>query len=197
MASDPFIGEISIVAFPFAPAGWALCDGSLLQRLDKRYAPLFSLIGTTYGQGDGLTTFALPDLRGRLPLGVGQGPGLSPVVLGNERGVERCPLLLDNLPAHTHEARFESAGVRPSAYSGGGSLNNPADAVLANPVGEGGVALPAFAPASRSNAALAALAVDGQVTVFPSGSGLPLDVRNPALGLNFVIAYDGIYPTRN
>lgn len=197
MAIDPYIGEISVIAFSYPPAGWAFCDGSLLPHNHPDYVALFSLLGVTYGEGDGRTTFALPDLRGRLPLGVGQAPGLSAVVLGGVRGVERSPMQLDNLPSHTHEARFESDGVRPTAYSGGGSLNNPADAVLANPVGEGGVTLPAFAPAARANAGLAPLPVDGLVTVFPSGAGLPLNVCNPSLGLNFVIAYKGVYPSRS
>lgn len=197
MASDPYIGEIGIVAFAFAPAGWALCDGSLRLRDDKDYSSLFSLIGVTYGEGDGRTTFALPDLRGRLPLGVGQGPGLSAIVAGQQRGAEHRALQAQNLPSHTHEARFDSDGVVPSAYSGGGTLTEPAGAVLANPVGEGGVTLPAFAPAARANAGLAALPVAGQVTVFPSGTGMPLDLCNPALGLTFIIAYAGIYPTRS
>jgi microcystin-dependent protein len=197
LAIDPYIGEISIIAFPFAPVGWAICDGRLLLREDKAYIALYSLIGDTYGMGDGRTTFALPDLRGRLPLGAGQGPGLSPIVPGQQRGVEHRALQAQNLPSHTHEARFESDGVVPTAYSGGGTLTAPAGAVLANPVGEGGVTLPAFAPAVRANAGLAVLPVDGQVTIFPSGTSMPLDLCNPALGLNFIIAYAGIYPTRS
>lgn len=198
MSSDPYIGEIGIVAFAYAPAGWALCDGSLRLRQDKDFEALFSLIGTTYGVGDGRTTFALPDLRGRLPLGVGQGPGLSPVGLGGGRGAEQISLSTENMPSHTHEARFQGAVNRPPVYSGGGSLSSPnGQAVLANPMGESGVLLPAFAPAARANDALAPLPVDGVVTVFPSGAGLPVDVCNPALGLNFIIAYLGIYPPRS
>lgn len=196
MASDPFIGEISIVAFSFPPAGWAFCDGSLLLRNSPDYAPLFSLIGTSYGAGDGQATFALPDLRGRLPLGTGQGPGLSAIAAGEQRGFERSPLTADNLPSHTHQASFQSAGVRPTAYSGGASLTNPTGAVPANPVGEGGVTLPAFSPAAQANAGLAPLPVEGLVTVLPTGSGQPLNVCNPALGLNFIIAFKGIYPSR-
>lgn len=195
MASDPFVGEISFVGFSFPPMGWLVCDGSLLPKDQTEYQALFSLIGTTFG-GDGVSTFGLPDLRGRLPLGTGQGPGLSPVKAGDLRGAEKTPLTVDHLPAHTHEARFAGDGVRPSAYNGGSSTTNPVDAVLANPMGEGGVMLPGFAPASWANAGLAALPVTGQVTVFPSGSGLPLNVCNPALGLNFIIAYLGVYPTR-
>lgn len=196
MSSDPYIGEISIVAFPFAPVGWALCDGRLVPRTDPNFAALFSLIGITYGEGDGRTTFALPDLRGRLPLGAGQGPGLSAVVPGFQRGVENSPMQLENLPPHEHEARFASDGVLPLAHAGAGTLSNPSGAVLANPVSDGGVLLPSFAPATSAKVALAPLPVDGAVTVFPSGAGLPLNVCNPALGLTFIIAYAGIYPSR-
>lgn len=195
MSINPYIGEISVVAFSYAPEGWALCDGSLLSR--TTYAALFSLIGITYGMGDGRTTFALPDLRGRFPVGVGQGANLGPVALGENRGAEQLPLKPANLPAHTHDASFTSAGVRPTGYSGGGSLTNPTGAVLANPVGEGGVTLAAFAPAAQANAGLAPLPVDGQVAVQPTGSGLPLDLRNPALGLNYIIAIEGLYPSRS
>lgn len=195
MAVDPFVGEISIVAFSFPPVGWAFCDGSLLPCNNPDYAPLFALLGTTYG-GDGRTTFGLPDLRGRLPLGAGQGPGLSAIVAGQKRGLELSPLTPDNLPAHTHQASFESAGVRPTAYSGGASLTNPTGAVLANPVGEGGVTLPAFSPAAQANAGLAPLPVNGLVTVSPTGAGQPLNVCNPALGLNFIIAFKGSFPQR-
>lgn len=194
MALDPYIGEIGVVSFAFAPRGWALCDGSLLSR--TTYAALYSLIGVTYGMGDGTTTFALPDLRGRFPVGAGQGPNLGPVVQGEYRGLEKLPLGIANLPTHTHQASFDSASVRPKAYSGGATLTNPTGAVLANPVATGGVALPAFAPEVQANAGLAPLSVDGQVNVSPAGEGQAVDLRNPGLGMFYIIALEGLYPSR-
>ena len=192
-AIDPFIGEISLVAFSYAPAGWALCDGRLLP-ISQNEA-LFALLGTQDG-GDGVSTFALPDLRGRSAIGVGQGPDLREVALGEYLGTEQVYLLQSQLPAHTHAASFTSPGARPVAYGGGGSITDPTGAIPANPVGEGGAALPAFAPASEASAGLAPLPVQGQVSVLPTGSGLPLDIRNPALGLNYIIALEGVFPPR-
>lgn len=192
-ASDPFIGEISLVAFSYAPDGWALCDGRLLSV--SQYGALYSLIGATYG-GDGVSTFALPDLRGRAAVGAGAGQGLSPISLGSYLGQESVQLLQSQLPAHTHAASFNSGGVRPVGYSGSASLTDPTGAVPANPVGEGGVPLPAFASAAEANAGLAPLPVQGQVTVSPTGAGQPLNLRNPALGLNYIIALAGVFPPR-
>ena len=192
-ASDPFVGEISLVAFSYAPDGWALCDGRLLPT--SQYDALYSLIGTTYG-GDGVSTFALPDLRGRAAIGAGTGQGLSPVERGQYLGQEQASVQQSHLPAHTHGASFSSGGVRPVAYSGGASLTDPTRAVPANPVGDGGVTLPAFAPAAEANAGQAPLPVQGQVTVLPTGGGQPLNIRNPALGLNYIIALVGVYPSR-
>lgn len=193
MSADPFLGEISLVPFNFAPRGWAFCDGRLLAV--SQYTALYSLIGAVYG-GDGHNTFALPDLRGRAAVSAGQGPGLSNIALGENFGTEKAALLPSNLPAHTHDATFASAGARPVAYGGGGSLTDPTGAVPANPVGEGGAPLPAFAPASEASAGLAPLPVAGQVTVSPTGSGLPLEIRNPILGLNYIIALEGVFPSR-
>lgn len=193
-ATDPFIGEIRLVAFPFAPEGWALCDGRLLPL--QQHTALYALLGTVFG-GDGLNTFGLPDLRGRSPIGSGQGANLGNIAFGEYLGAEDLTLLQRHLPAHTHDATFASAGVRPVAYRGGGSLTDPTGAVPANPVGEGGIALPAFAPAAQASAGMSPLPVDGQVVVQATGGGEPVDVRNPGLGLNFIIALEGVYPQRS
>src|SRR6476620_7519707 len=97
--SEPFIGEIRIFGFNFAPRGWAFCNGQILSIAQN--TALFSLLGTTFG-GNGQTTFALPDLRGRVPIHTGQGPGLSPVTLGMVPGTEMVTLLQSNMPAHRH-----------------------------------------------------------------------------------------------
>src|SRR6478672_6336150 len=99
MPDQPFIGDIYIFAGDFAPRGWAFCDGQLLAIAQNQ--ALFSILGTTYG-GNGQTTFALPDLRGRAPIGQGQGPGLTPITLGEQAGTESVTVLSSQMPAHNH-----------------------------------------------------------------------------------------------
>ena len=108
---EPFIGYITHVGFNFAPVGWAFCDGQLLSIADNK--ALFSLIGTTYG-GDGVSTFALPDLRSRVPVHIGQGPGLSSYVLGQRAGTESTGLTVNQIPAHTHSPLAAVAGTSAS-----------------------------------------------------------------------------------
>lgn len=115
---DPFIGEIRCFSFGWAPTGWMLCNGQLLPI--SQYTALFSLVGTTYG-GDGRQTFALPDLRGRVPLTFGQGPGPSPYELGQAGGAEQVTLTPDQLPAHNHTV----------AASATATSKSPADAMAA------------------------------------------------------------------
>lgn len=103
--TNPFLGEIRLFAGNFAPVGWALCDGSLLPI--SQNAALFSLLGTTYG-GDGKTTFALPDLRGRAPIGMGNGIGLTPRLEGSTGGLEQATLSITQLPSHTHTISIDS-----------------------------------------------------------------------------------------
>ena len=97
--SEPFLGEIRMVGFNFAPQGWAFCQGQIMSIAQN--TALFSLLGTMYG-GNGQTTFGLPDLQGRSPVGIGQGPGLSPIVQGEMAGTENVTLLASNMPMHTH-----------------------------------------------------------------------------------------------
>jgi len=192
-ATDPYVGEICAVAFGFAPPGWAVCDGS--QLLIAQHQALYALLGTTYG-GDGVTTFALPDLRGRSPVGSGQGGGLSPVGPGQAVGAERVSVLIDHLPPHSHPASLANASAKPAAHSGGGSLTNATGAVVANAITATGGVLPSFAPLSVANAAMADMAVRGEVSVGATGSGLPLPVRGPGLGITFLIALQGVFPSR-
>ena len=103
---EPFLGQLMLVPYNFAPRGWAFCEGQLLPI--SQYSALFSLLGTTYG-GDGRTTFGLPDLRGRVPIGAGQGPGLSNYVLGAKSGVEQVTLTGSQIPSHSHAASTQSA----------------------------------------------------------------------------------------
>ncbi|MCV0437280.1 MAG: tail fiber protein [Hydrogenophaga sp.] len=195
MSSEPFVGEIQMVAFPFAPKGFALCDGSLLPR--EQYPALYSLIGVTYG-GDGVTTFALPDLRGRSPVSAGAGPGLQPVQLGQRGGAEAVTLNTNQLPSHTHTATVQpGAHAQQNCYAGIGSLSSPAGAIpseVLEPLNGG--ALQAFATPGAANQTMAPLPLSLQVGVAATGGGAPVGIRNPYVGVHYVIALEGLYPTR-
>jgi microcystin-dependent protein len=171
--SQPFYGEIRIFAGNFAPVGWALCNGQLMAIAEN--PTLFNLIGTTFG-GDGQQTFALPDLRGRLPLHQGQGPGLSNKVLGQLEGVETVTLTQSQLPAHQHPV-FASAGLASEA--------NPASSnVLAE-----ARSLDAYLQDVPSTS-LAPTAVTS------AGGSQPHDNTMPYLCINFIISLFGIYPSQ-
>jgi microcystin-dependent protein len=171
-ASDPFVGELMLFAGNFAPSGWFLCDGSILPIAS--YDVLFALIGTTYG-GDGATTFALPDLRGRVPIHQGAGPGLSNYYIGQLGGAERVTLLQANLPAHTHAA---------SCMATAGSSDTPTGLL---PARDGAGTLAWGATAAVAMAA-------GHIG--STGSSLSHENRMPVLALNWCIAWTGIFPSR-
>ena len=168
--SEPFLAEIRIVSFSFAPRGWALCNGQLLP-INQNQA-LFSLLGTTYG-GNGQTTFALPDLRGRTPLHFGP-----EIVLGQSAGAEMVALIASELPAHSHGV-LADAGVATSSL--------PASALLAKKprFGASVYATPQSLVELRSDAIAAV------------GGGQPHENMQPFLTLHFVIALQGIFPSRN
>ena len=170
---EPFIGQIILFAGNFAPRGWALCEGQLLSINDNQ--ALFSILGTTYG-GDGRTTFALPDLRGRAPIQPGSGPGLSTRTLGQKGGVESVTLTDAQIPAHTHAINVDTnAGTSPNP--GGHYLAHHSDDVSAY--------------STTHNTTMAA---DAASSV---GSGQSHDNMSPFLGVNFIIALEGTYPSRN
>lgn len=170
MADDAFIGEIRIFGCNFAPADWALCNGQLLP-LSQNTA-LFSLLGTTYG-GDGKSTFALPDLRGRMPMHPGQGPGLSLHDLGETSGVEAVTLDSSQVPAHNHTL---SGGNGPAQQSPGAGAPGQSDARSYHP-----------GPSTAT--------FDGMLQ--PSGGGQPHDNMSPYLVLNFCICMNGVFPSRS
>lgn len=172
-AQQPFIGEVDLVAFNFPPAGWAFCDGSLVPIAENQ--ALFSLIGTTFG-GDGQSTFALPDLRGRRALGMGQGPGLSPYVLGQSGGEEQVSLTVGQIPAHSHTF-FASAAHGNSLQPGG---NYWASASQVN-----------LYSTNSSHVAMAPPAIG------MTGGGQPHDNRSPYLVMNYIISLFGIFPSQN
>lgn len=178
---EAYIGEIRMVAFGFAPVGWALCDGSLLSIAGN--SPLFSLIGTTYG-GNGTTTFALPDLRGRSAVGVGPGSGLSPISAGQAGGVENVSLTTANLPQHTHAVAVPAAAAQANVAAPGSTT------VLAQGYEPNGLADVNLYTSANAAATLKPF------DTAPAGSGTPVPVRNPYLGVNFIICTQGIYPSR-
>ena len=181
--SDPFVAEIRIVGFNFAPLGWALCNGQILPI--SQNTALFSLLGTNYG-GDGKSTFGLPNLQGSVPIhaGGGQGPGLSPYVVGQTGGKQTVTLLSSQLPAHTHGAQFSTTA---------GSLPSPTNNAWAKPPG-GGHGQPAAEQAYSTNAPNAAMSGAALSSV---GGGLPHNNMSPYVVMNFVIAMQGIYPARS
>ncbi len=176
---DPYLGEIRIFAGTYAPQGWALCQGQLLAI--RQYTALFALLGVNYG-GNGTTTFGLPDLRGRLPVGTGQSPGNSNYAQGVTTGAETVALTLQNIGAHTH---LLQAGTSSDSSSPAGNV------LAAFPGGRGG-GTTSYAPASAATpGAMSSQALSGS-----GGSSQPHDNMQPYLTLNFIIALQGIFPPR-
>ncbi|MDX6228920.1 MAG: hypothetical protein QOI76_2310 [Frankiales bacterium] len=168
MLTSPYIGEIRIFGFNFAPRGWASCQGQLMSI--SQNTALFSLLGTMYG-GNGIQTFGLPDLRSRIPLGQGQGPGLSAYVIGEMIGSETAILGVANLPPHNH--------AQP-VTNGPASASRPHSTVPAAggsyaAAGDGG----SFVPTSAT------------------GSSQPFQIIPPVLAMNYCVALSGIFPSRN
>jgi microcystin-dependent protein len=178
MSDTPILGCIYMFAGNFAPRGYALCAGQILPI--SQNTALFSLLGTTYG-GNGQTTFALPDLRGRSPIGAGQGPGLSNISLGEQAGTEAVTLLTTNMPAHNH-----TLGATTNSASGGTPTNN----VLADTGGSQGGGTNTYA-AGPANTTMAPSSIGA------AGGNQPFANRNPYLGINYIIAINGIFPSRN
>lgn len=177
MSTDSMIGSIVMFAGNFAPRGYALCQGQLLSIAQN--TALFSILGTTYG-GDGRVTFALPDLRSRGPVGNGNGPGLTPITLGEQAGAQWVTLLTSNLPAHNHTVACDNTGQTSTAPSGliPGVSN---DRTTSLPVYSGNPANAQMNPAMCGAA----------------GGSQPFTNSDPFLGLNFIICTQGIFPSRN
>lgn len=167
---EPFLGQIMAVGFGFAPRGWATCDGQILAIASN--TALFSLLGTTYG-GDGRSTFALPDLRGRSIVGQGTGAGLSNIRWGQRGGSETHAMTIAQMPSHTHAIAVNTAA---------GEEGNPAGNYIANHAS-------AFAedPSTGGNLANPA----------SQGSSQSFNIRSPYLGMYYVIAITGLFPSRN
>ena len=179
---EPFLGQIMMVGFNFAPRGWAFCYGQLLPIAQNQ--ALFSLLGTTYG-GDGRTTFALPDLRGRCAIGMGQGPGLSNYTQGEMAGQEHVTLIQTQIPTHTHALTASSAVGTASDPSGAFIANNQVTIERGNTV-----------PGSAFNPGPANASMNPQA-ILPTGGGQPHENRQPYIAMNYIIALEGIFPSRN
>lgn len=178
----PFIGEIRLFAGNFQPRDWAFCNGQVLAIASN--TALFALLGTTYG-GNGQTTFSLPDLRGRVPLHQGQGAGLSNYSIGQVAGAEQVTLTTDQMPAHSHVLNATTAT---------GSATTPGAAVmLATPV-EAGVKTSLYVVPGSSAVTQAPMAPQ---SIGPAGGNQPHDNMMPFQSLNYIIALEGIFPSRN
>lgn len=175
MGGSQFIGEIRMVGFNFAPQGWAKCDGQLLQ-INQNQA-LFSLLGTIYG-GNGTTTFGLPDLRGRVPMHAGSGPGLTPRSIGQRGGSETVNLTVNQLPSHNH-----AAVIHTNESEGDSAL--PSGNFLAKS-GTGGYT--SVFPDSQL--------ADSAVTVANAGGDQAHDTLQPYQAVNFIIALVGLFPSQ-
>jgi len=176
---SPFLGMIVWFGFNFPPRGWAQCNGQLLPI--SQNTALFSLLGTYYG-GNGTSNFALPDLRGRLPLHQGQGPGLSNYSIGEVIGSENHTLTLGEMPQHSHNVmviKAESTAANGAIY--GSQLHTFGPSLTDKMYSD---VIPALHPMHSS-------------TVSNAGSGLPYSLLNPSLTLNACIALQGIFPSRN
>lgn len=176
--SEPFIGEVMLVGWNFAARGWSLCNGQLLSISSN--TALFSLLGTTFG-GDGRTTFGLPDLQGRVPVGVGNGPGLTPVTWGQKGGVNRVTLNTTEIPSHNHGVRLNAENTNANQTAASGNiLANTGSAIYAT-------------PNPRADVPMAADAV----TQNNVGGSQSHENMQPYLGMYYEIALVGLFPSRS
>lgn len=175
---QPYIGQIMLFAGTFAPVGWLLCNGQLLSIAE--YQALYTIVGTTYG-GDGIQTFALPNLQGRIALHAGQGPGLTNRVQGESSGSESVTLTVNQIPAHTHPLFANSGGANATANG---------NAILSNRTNADGDLINEY-----SNGAPNTTLQPQSMSV--TGGTQPHNNMMPTLVLNYCIATEGIYPTRD
>ena len=195
-SADPLLGSISMFAGNFAPRGWAFCNGQLLAI--SQNTALFSLIGTIYG-GDGVTSFAVPDLRGRAPIhsgggsGGSTGPGLSPRPLGQRQGEEYHPLSIVELPTHSHPAQGEIKVSSGEATLGQATSNSS----IATPGKNVGRNFEAYLGFNEATPDVVLNANSNSVHVQNSGGNQPHNNMQPYLAINFVIALVGVFPSRS
>lgn len=210
---DVFLGMIAPFGFNFAPRGWAFCNGQSLPI--SQNTALFALLGVQFG-GDGITNFKLPDLQGRVAVGMGNGAGLSPYTIGQFGGTENTTLNISNMPSHTHAATFTptgggggsavtatlnvvnasggtlTAGATGTSYLAGNHGSNANNGIYATTG-----TLTALNPASITVSGGGGGITGGTVTNAVAGNGLPFSTLQPFLAINYCIALQGIFPSRN
>ena len=208
---DPFIGQIMQVGFSYAPRGWMTCQGQMLSI--SQNSAMFSLLGTNFG-GNGQTTFGLPDARGRMMVGTGQGPSLPPVVLGQMAGTPSVTLDITQMPAHNHTAAFTGQATPLSLTSTLSAVtaptsqtNTPTDgALLTNPPNAGPGQVKIYAPANSGGAPVnlgglkvmgGSVTAQGQVVIGMTGNNQPVAIMPPYVGVTTIIATEGLFPSRN
>jgi len=179
-AQEPYLGNIVMFAGNFAPRGWAFCEGQILPI--SQNTALFSLLGTTYG-GDGRTTFALPDLRGRAPVSAGRGPGLSDRRWGERFGVETVTLNTNQIPNHNHSG---TTTLQIAVSTDGGTELNTNRNVLAN-----------HADAFNTDASAGATLAGASLTIVNEGGNQAHNNMQPSIAIHYIIALQGLYPSRN
>jgi len=184
MSTEPFIGEVKLFGFNFAPKGYMTCQGQLISIAQN--TALFSLLGTTYG-GNGQQTFGLPDLQGRAPIGQGQGPGLSPYSMGQVGGTESVTMTTAQMPMHVHSAiginvRIPVNTGNDDAGAAGNYIGNSSPNDM-------------FGGAPSPTGSLGAPVISGTTAV--SGGSQPMGILSPYLCMNYSIAIQGIFPSRN
>ena len=209
--SDQFLGEIRMVGFDFAPRGWFTCQGQ--QVAISQFQALFALLGTTFG-GNGVTTFGMPDLQGRAPLGQGNGLGLPAYVWGEKAGVASATLNSTQLPVHAHAAAFAGSGggtapvtIAVQGSSVAGNASNPGGNYRAGQTGSGRAASNLYVTPDQagtpvainggSGGSVAIPTAAGTVTTQNAGGSQPIAMQPPFVCLCFIIAYNGIFPSRN
>jgi microcystin-dependent protein len=184
---EPFLAQIIMFGGNFAPRDWAFCDGQLLPI--SQYTALFSLLGTTYG-GDGRTTFGLPDLRGRFPMHPGNGPGLTQRILGQKAGAERVNLTVSQIPSHNHGAGNLSGAIQVNEEDG--TSNESAGKNF----GTFSAGTPFNSDATDNAMAAGSIKITGGDTS-NTGGGQAIQIENPFQCVNFIIALQGTFPSRN
>ncbi|KRD08899.1 hypothetical protein ASE21_13680 [Flavobacterium sp. Root901] len=196
--NEVFLGSIMAFGFTFNPRGWQTCSGQFISI--SQNSALFALLGTTYG-GNGQTTFALPDLRGRSMVGVGNGPGLTPIVYGQVGGTENMTLTLNNMPMHNHQllpgTGAGQVNVATNALAAtGGAITNDTDGG-ANSFAAGGSTPNIYSEPGTGTAKIGGIttAISGSTGI--AGASQAFSIRDPYLGINLCIAMEGIFPSRN
>lgn len=204
---EPFLGEIKMVGFNFAPQGYAFCNGAIVSIAQN--TALFSLLGTTFG-GDGQSTFGLPDFRGRRAVGMGAGPGLAPVNQGEMAGTPSATVTLAQLPMHNHTASYANPQVAlsgtlsiPATTTQGSGSETPANNLILGPSNDptAGAEVKVYSSATANTSlATISLAATGAMpgpTLGNTGGTAPVSLVNPRLGTSFIIAMEGVFPSHS